>query len=56
MNHSNVVSESLGPLTNREELVEWIVFEDEEILVINKPVGSSVIHLKTDHGQVLWVQ
>ena len=44
MNESNIASEkSLGPLTNLDELVSWVIHEDDEILVVNKP-GWLVCH------------
>ena len=35
--------ESVGPLTNLDELLSWIIYEDDEILVVNKP-GWLVCH------------
>ena len=44
MNESNIASDdAVGPLTNLDELVSWIIHEDEEILVVNKP-GWLVCH------------
>ena len=44
MNESNIASdEAVGQLTNLDELVSWIIHEDEEILVVNKP-GWLVCH------------
>jgi len=44
MNDSNFVgTQSIGPLTNLDELTGWIIYEDDEILVVNKP-GWLVCH------------
>ena len=44
MNEPNYASEeAVGPLTNLDELLSWIIYEDDEILVVNKP-GWLVCH------------
>ena len=40
---NNASNEAVGPLTNLEELVIWIIYEDDEIVVVNKP-GWLVCH------------
>jgi 23S rRNA pseudouridine1911/1915/1917 synthase len=44
MNDSNFASDGvIGPLTNLDEFVSWIIYEDDQILVVNKP-GWLVCH------------